>query len=296
MTESDTASFAYTIQSKVATPTASPLPGTYSAPQSVTLSCVTIGATIRYTTNGTEPTVSSTAYSSPISVNATTTIKAKAFLAGMTDSDTASFAYTIQAKVATPTASPLPGTYVSSTSVTLSCATVGATIRYTTNGTEPTISSTLYSSPISVNATTTIKAKAFLAGMTDSDTASFTYTISSSGGSYTLVLFEEKWFGYEPCDHFFIDVNSTDTVYINAFVFDGQGNDVTGPEVVSIVYASDSGVQNTNGVFTLDELEIGCWGEYPDVYTYVNVTATLSNSMVLQTQTIVEAIAIAPIK
>jgi outer membrane protein assembly factor BamB len=82
------------------------------------------------------------------------------------------------AKVATPAISPSGGTYPTSQSVTLSCATSGATIRYTTNGSEPTASSSAYSSHIAVNSgTVTIKAKAFKTGMTDSDTATETYTI-----------------------------------------------------------------------------------------------------------------------
>jgi hypothetical protein len=166
--------------SRVATPTISPAGGTYTSPQSVSLSCGTFGATIRYTTNGSEPTSSSTQYSSWIIVSSTTTIKAKAFKSGMTESYTASATYTINApsRVATPSFNPAGGTYSSPQSVTLSCGTFGATIRYTTNGSEPTSSSTQYSSWIIVNSTTTIKAKAFMSGMTESYTASATYTIN----------------------------------------------------------------------------------------------------------------------
>jgi hypothetical protein len=278
---------------KVAAPTASPAPGTYNTTQNVALSCTTAGATIRYTTNGTEPTSSSMQYSTPISVSATTTIKAKAFMSGLADSDTGSFTYTIQAKAATPTASPAPGTYSATQSVTLSCATSGATIRYTTNGTEPTSSSTQYSTPISVSATTTIKAKAFMSGLADSDTASFTYTIG--GSVYSLGFFRYIWGDFEPCDWYVIDVNSTDTVYIYAFVLDGQGDIVSGPEVVSVVYVADSGAQNTTGEFTLDDLEIDVWGwYYPTNTTYVTAIATLSNGTILQEQALVEAMAIQP--
>ena len=87
------------------------------------------------------------------------------------------------AKVATPTFSPAGGTYTSTQSVTLSCATSGATIRYTTNGSTPSASSPAYSSPITVSSTTTIKAYAVNAGMTDSDVASATYTIGTSSGT-----------------------------------------------------------------------------------------------------------------
>ena len=57
---------------------ASPPGGLYNANQSVALSCNDVGAgcdKIYYTTNGTTPTTSSSVYSSPISVSATTTLK-----------------------------------------------------------------------------------------------------------------------------------------------------------------------------------------------------------------------------
>jgi Tol biopolymer transport system component len=83
-------------------------------------------------------------------------------------------------KVATPTFNPSGGTYPSFQSVTINCDTSDATIRYTTDGSEPTAFSTLYSTPIVVNSgTVTIKAKAFKNGMTDSDTATAIYTITS---------------------------------------------------------------------------------------------------------------------
>jgi len=172
--------------SKAATPTFSPSGDTYSSPQSIVLSCSTNGATIRYTLDGSEPNSLSTLYSNPILISSTTTVKAKAFMNGMTDSDTAQAIYTITTepqpeKVSTPTFSPVGGTYSSQQNVALYCATSNATIRYTVDGSEPTDSSTVYSSPIAVTSTTTIKAKAFMTGMNDSDTASATYTIRAGG-------------------------------------------------------------------------------------------------------------------
>jgi hypothetical protein len=93
--------------------------------------------------------------------------------------------------VSTPTFSPAQGTYTSTQSVSISCSTADAVIHYTNNGNDPTESSAVYSSGISVSSTTTIKAKAYKAGWTASNTATATYTIntgnnngdgSSSGG------------------------------------------------------------------------------------------------------------------
>lgn len=83
-----------------------------------------------------------------------------------------------QATVATPTFSPTPGTYSSTQSVTLACSTGGAAIYYTTDGSTPTTSSTLYTGAISVSATETLKAIAALAGYTTSGIAIGIYTIS----------------------------------------------------------------------------------------------------------------------
>ncbi|MCX6094884.1 MAG: chitobiase/beta-hexosaminidase C-terminal domain-containing protein [Candidatus Bipolaricaulota bacterium] len=347
---------------KVSAVSFSPVPGTYGAPVSVALACATAGATICYTTDGAEPIMSSSSYSSAIPVAVTTTIKARAFKAGLADSDVSSGTYVIESscsweddmesgqtwtatglwhlatkkshspthsqwfgdegtgtygqgsapklvtsaaeraanaskatgravgeltspviavaggttatlsfwhwrevehyagsydktyvqvsygggawqtvwaldsatasskawgqvsqelsvpsgasslqvrfvfdsvdsynnnyagwfiddvcvsaagsgKVSAVSFSPVPGTYGAPVSVALTCATAGATIRYTVDGAEPTASSSAYSTTISVAASTTIKARAFKAGLADSDVSSGTYVIESS--------------------------------------------------------------------------------------------------------------------
>lgn len=181
----------------VATPAFSIPSGTYTSAQNVTITCATAGATIHYTTNGTEPIASSAAYSGPISISATTTLKAKAFKAGMNDSAIVSATYTISADqpvetVATPTFSIPAGTYASAQNVAITCATAGATIRYTTNGSEPTSSSSVYSGPVNISITSTLKAKAIKSGMNDSVTVSAVYTIE--GGNNPVI---SPWEAYK---------------------------------------------------------------------------------------------------
>lgn len=91
--------------------------------------------------------------------------------------------------VATPTFSPAGGTYAEVKNVTISTETENATIYYTTNGTDPTISSNVYSSAISVSKTTTIKAMAVKEGMNNSGVATATYTINLpySGDGYVRI-------------------------------------------------------------------------------------------------------------
>lgn len=83
-----------------------------------------------------------------------------------------------QQQVAIPTFSPAAGTYSEAQNVTLSCTTSGATIYYTTDGSTPSTSSSVYSSAIPVSSTTTIKAIAVKSGMDNSAVASATYTIN----------------------------------------------------------------------------------------------------------------------
>lgn len=79
---------------------------------------------------------------------------------------------------ATPKFNPVEGTYSTAQSVTLTDATAGAAIYYTTNGTTtPSITSTRYKSAIAVTATETIQAIAIAPGYADSVVAKATYTI-----------------------------------------------------------------------------------------------------------------------
>lgn len=80
-------------------------------------------------------------------------------------------------KVATPIFSVASGTVEKGTSVAISCATEGATIYYTTDGSVPTTSSTAYSSTITINSSLTIKAIAIKDGLANSSIGTATYTI-----------------------------------------------------------------------------------------------------------------------
>ncbi|MFA7543968.1 MAG: SUMF1/EgtB/PvdO family nonheme iron enzyme [Candidatus Cloacimonadaceae bacterium] len=87
----------------------------------------------------------------------------------------------VSLKVSEPTFNPAGGIYSTSQNVSISCATPGATIHYTTDGSTPTSSSTLYSAAIQVSKNTNIKAKAFLSGWIDSDTTNASYSIFNNG-------------------------------------------------------------------------------------------------------------------
>jgi pimeloyl-ACP methyl ester carboxylesterase len=274
----------------VATPVINPGSQSTMSAVSVSMSCATSGATIRYTTNGSNPTSSSTAYVGAFPLSTSATVKARAFKSGMTDSAIATTSYTISipttttlanntlitgvsgstssertyritvpagqstlqfrtyggsgdadiyvrygaaattssysysgtvsgntetvtisspssgdwfilvkaysaysgmtlvaaytaplavvATVATPVINPGSQSTMSAVTVSMSCATSGATIRYTTNGSNPTSSSTAYVGAFPLSTSATVKARAFKSGMTDSGVATTSYTIS----------------------------------------------------------------------------------------------------------------------
>ncbi|MFD0673080.1 chitobiase/beta-hexosaminidase C-terminal domain-containing protein [Cohnella sp. GCM10027633] len=240
---------------RAATPAFSPYAGSYSSPQSVSITTATSGAEIRYTTDGSMPTAASALYTGPLTISSQTTLKAIAAKVGLTPSaiglaifkvvdstggpegytycanefgsctftgiasvaygasgnflygsfensavcslnnfEGSDPAYNIPKKcyfkkmtgaiVAKPEFSLADGIYSAVQSVTISSTTAGAEIRYTTDGSNPTASSTLYAGPISVGATSTIKAIAFKEDMNDSVVATANYTIVLGAGDY----------------------------------------------------------------------------------------------------------------
>lgn len=84
----------------VETPVIAPNAGTYYEPFDATITCATVDAVIRYTTDGTEPTETSTVYTDPITISTTTTLKAKAWKTGMDASMVATASYNFPPEVA----------------------------------------------------------------------------------------------------------------------------------------------------------------------------------------------------
>lgn len=173
----------YSIPPTAATPVIVPESGTYATKQTVTITTAEgDGAEIRYTTNDVDPTASSTLYTVPFDVEVNTTVKAITVKSGYWNSDVAQKNYQIQAAV--PIFSPAAGSHNGAQTVTITSATSGATIRYTTDRSDPLSSSTIYSSstPISVPQTTTIKAYSSKAGMADSAIVTGEFVILGSSG------------------------------------------------------------------------------------------------------------------
>ena len=165
----------YTISAPL-TPSFSTGTGTYYAPPTVKISEATSGAVIYYTTNGTTPTTASTVYTGPITIGSTTILEAVAVYPGGSPSALISATYTISAPL-TPSFSTGTGTYYAPPTVKISEATSGAVVYYTTSGSTPTTSSSVYTAPITIGSTTTLQAIAVYPGGSPSAVISATYTV-----------------------------------------------------------------------------------------------------------------------
>ncbi|MDA3926317.1 MAG: chitobiase/beta-hexosaminidase C-terminal domain-containing protein [Kiritimatiellae bacterium] len=175
--------------SVVGMPVFTPLSNTFfTEPMLVTITCPTDGAVIRYTLDGSEPTLSSTLYNEPFAVTQSTTVKAIALKDGMVDSVIATAIYVWRARVETPVIGPASGTTFSEPlAVSIICATEGAAIRYTLDGSAPTISSTLYTGVVALVQSTTVMACAFKGGMADSFVATADYARLAKVGAPIIV-------------------------------------------------------------------------------------------------------------
>ena len=175
------------VEGTVSAPTITPgiAPNTNQA--TISLSTTTAGADIYYTTNGATPTTSSIRYTSTFTITGSKTIKAIGVKTDYADSPVSDF---------TPPKTGVAGSltdtnqvYNSSVSVNLAGPS-GATIYYTTNGTNPTTSSSVYGSPITLTSSRTIKTMAVKLGNVNSDINSLPFTINqpptASAGSDQL--------------------------------------------------------------------------------------------------------------
>ena len=158
--------------------------GTFGSIQKVSITSATEGATIYYTTDGSEPTTDSTKYTAVITIDKTTTIKAIAVKDDMENSKVVTAEFTIILPVTAPVISPNGGSFTGSQTVKITCATEGAKIYYTTDGTAPKTSSTFYEKEFTITENTTVRAIAVKEGMTNSAivSVSFTKRSSSDGG------------------------------------------------------------------------------------------------------------------
>lgn len=141
-------------------------------------------------------------------------------------------AFTTTSVVAKPVISPIGGIYTTAQTATITCATVGAEIRYTIDSSDPIITSALYSAPIPINSGVTIKAKAFKTNWTESLVAAETYVISPGAplivGSSEIVQHIDT-----PNDFVFRLNNLNDKSVYFVFSNKNTGSTTTLPQIVN---------------------------------------------------------------
>lgn len=211
-TPSDTVSFTYTICAADSYVSAAPATGTTIASgTTVTLSTGVTGAQIFYTTDGSIPAVSNT-YAAAAGKNytdyewsaasgtkagntlqltgtpgATVTVRAMALANGSSISDNRLFTYTFRAQSGAPTASiPTGAVVLDGAAVTLTAKE--GSIYYTTDGSTPTTSSALYTSPINVSGGMTLKAYAVADGKEASSVVTYVYKGAGQAKAPTFSL------------------------------------------------------------------------------------------------------------
>jgi regulation of enolase protein 1 (concanavalin A-like superfamily) len=188
--------------------------------------------------------------------------------------------------VAAPTFSPAGGTYASAQTVTISTTNSGASIRYTTDGSNPSeTTGTLYSSPVTISTTTTLKAIAYESGFTDSSVTSDTYTINSANGALPT--------GWTDSDIGSIGVPGS-AVYTNGvFTVKGSGADIYGTsdqfnyarEVITNDFTLTARVATLNSANGWSKSGVMIRGSAATNSAYVGIYVTTSNGVDMQCRT-----------
>lgn len=158
------------------TPIFNPPQGPITNGTTVSITCVTPGAAIYYTLDGSTPTTNSAIYTGPVTIDGGVTLSAFATAGGYLNSTTRSVFYQL-VQTATPVYSPPLGPIVYGNSISISCATPNAVIYYTADGTTPTTNSAVYSTPQPVYSDVTLSAFAVTPGYLNSVVQSVFYTL-----------------------------------------------------------------------------------------------------------------------
>lgn len=170
--QSATQTLNYCIDNSPPAANATPVPGAYRSAQQVGLTADEPG-TIYYSFNGTDWLI----YSTPVMVESTVALQVYAKDIAGNQASTQTLNYVVDTVPPTVTAAPEPATYSVPQSVTLT-ANESATVYYKTGGT----SWQTYSSPITVNSTTSLQVYAADTAGNTSGVKNLNYVIESGGG------------------------------------------------------------------------------------------------------------------
>ena len=143
--------------------TFSPPTGPVFNPATVTLSTTITAGQIRYTIDGSEPVITSALYSAPFSLSVTgpVTVRARVFVNGFPASEIRAANYEPDPGIRFTPAEPR---FTNQLSVSIVSILPGVSIRYTTDGIDPTVTSTEYTVPIVISNASVLRARAFING------------------------------------------------------------------------------------------------------------------------------------
>jgi hypothetical protein len=162
----------------VAPPVITPAGITASNTVTASFSTATLGATFRWTADGSDPALTNGFFNngtSPITVLNNSLIKVKGFKNGYADSVTTSNLFTLF--TATPVVSASAFTSSNTVTVSMADATAGAAIYWTIDGTVPTTNSVLYTAPFVLGVNGTLLAKAVRNGFLDSQVSTNAFNL-----------------------------------------------------------------------------------------------------------------------
>ena len=239
-----------------------------NATNKASITCATDGATIYYNTGDgsqADPTSSSSTYGTPFDVTSPTTVKAISSLGGLT-SPVVTFSI---AQAATPTIQNSGSNAVSITS-----ATDGATIYYTTDGSTPTTSSTLYTASLTENVSgVTIKAIAVKEGMITSAVGSGAVTLQCAApvivrSSNTSITITCAFPSTGVTVYYTTDGSTTPTTSTPTYILSGGSVtvDLTTPVTVKAI-ATATNYDNSTVTTTTISADMGGTGTALDPYT-----------------------------
>ena len=159
----------------VATPRIYPNGGEIEEGTEITISCDTQGATIYYSIDGSEPNIE---YETAFTLTEAATVRAIAKKQYWNNSEEATASFTIKQNVvetiATPVITPDGGEVEAGAMISITCETVGVTIYYSINGSEP---GRVYTGPFALTESTTVRAIAKKTGWNNSEEVTATFTV-----------------------------------------------------------------------------------------------------------------------
>ena len=164
----------------------------YFSNSEVSISCATEGVLIRYTIDGSVVSETCPIYTVPLKISNTTTVRAKAFKTDWFPSDETVRVFTRKwYETETPVISAESAAFdAASQEVTISCATEGATVYYTIDGSEPSeANGRVYRGPFNIYDSVTVKAIAVKEDWKESAVASAAFT-KNNGLSAAINMYD----------------------------------------------------------------------------------------------------------